>query len=143
MTTWPVACLKPVRKRGALALVHLVEHDRQVGLTLGQFAQDLPRAVLGIVIDHDDLLADRHRAHSAEDLVDRFLFVVNRDDHRENKVVGNAVNAQLACERLAQGRDQPFRAFVITGELGNFGWLARGAVWVGQSRLVGKLKRLG
>ena len=74
-----------------------------------------------------------------------FALVVDRDDDREDQVVGNPVDAQLAAERLAQVIDQPFPALVIAGESGYGGRRSRRrAVGIDAGHpSCGKLERLG
>ena len=94
---------EPGAQRGALALVDLVEDDRQVGVARSHLAEDLAGAVGRAVVDDDDLLADRDGADPAEDLVDRLLLVVDRDDDREDQVVGNPDRSRASGRRLRPG----------------------------------------
>ena len=74
----------------------------------------------------------------AEDLADRVRFVVDRDDDRQDQVLGNAVDAQLAANGSPRVRDQPFPCARDRWRIWEL-WLARrGAVRFGQSRLVGR-----
>src|SRR5205814_2213731 len=80
----------------------LVVDDRQRGLLGGEGAEDIAGAVAGAVVDEDDLLGQRDGLDTAEDLADRVPLVVDRDDDRQEKVIGDAVDAELAAERLTQ-----------------------------------------
>ena len=102
MTIWPVACPKPVRSAAALALVLLVEADRQVGLGRLPLAEQLGRAVLRAVVDEDDLLRDRHGADLADDLGERVHLVVDGDHDREDQVVGDLEDPQVTAGGLAE-----------------------------------------
>ena len=86
----PVTWLEGGFERRALALVLRLEKNpnviewilRQLILFL-QTRENLTAPILRTVIDENDLLRHRKRAHSAHDLLQRPLFVVDRDEDGE------------------------------------------------------------
>ena len=118
MTISPVACRKPGAQGGPFALVDLVVDDLQIDVArLFHLAEDLARAVSRAVVDHDDLLPDRNGSHPPEDLVDRGLLVIDRNDDGKRQVVGDPEQTQLAASCLTEYLQQLFSTHLAVAEL--------------------------
>ena len=93
-----------------------MQHDAHVGVPL-QLGQDRPGAVGAAVVDDDHLQRQAAAADPADDLGDGLPLVEDGDDDRQQKVVGQGINAQPPAGCLAQ---QPLEQ---PGTLGRDDWL--------------------
>ena len=93
--------------------------DRQLGLLGGQRLEDVAGAVRGAVVDEDDLLRHGNGLDAVEDLAERVPLVVDRDNDREHKVVGDSVDAQVAADGFAQDAEQDLTPLLIVGRKGH------------------------
>ena len=85
--------LESAPERGPFAAVGgLQDHlDRQLAREPGQ---NVPRPVLRAVVDDDELDADGHRKHAADDLLDRRLLVVGRHHDRQQRIAELTLEAR-------------------------------------------------
>ena len=58
--------------------------------------------ILAAIVDENQLLANGHGADSLDQVAECFFLVVDRNDDREQQVLGDFVKAKLPATRLAQ-----------------------------------------
>ena len=90
-----------------LALVDVVKVDRQrvqcvVTGVLLEFLQHLASAVLAAILDQDNLFTNGYGLDPVHQVHQRVPLVIDGDDHREQKALGNGVKAQRATPALSQ-----------------------------------------
>ena len=64
------------------------------------------------------------------------MFVENRNDHGQDQVIGNPINADLPADCFSQGCDQPLPPLMVAGE-GNVGRARRGWLVLGGGQRLG------
>ena len=90
-TRSPVTAANP--RRSAAPLPAFAWRSSVNPSSLLQLVEDLARSVLRPIVDDDQLDAERHGEHAADDFLDRGTLVVHGHDHRKQRIGRECVMA--------------------------------------------------